>query len=355
MLQDDSSLKGAGKPNRLTYDEWGRSNNTCVRIDNGEFLFGEKPGEWVERAATAWQDEQGRAHEGCRSTWAVDEKKVKVTQFVEVVPGEQSRLLDTCLVRYVLENEDRKPHSVGLRFLLDTWIGRNDGVPFTIPGQPGLCDTQAEFNSPVEVPDFIQALEFEDLQKPGTVVHVKLKLPGREPPGRVTLGAWPDPDLRLRGHHRARGQETGWDVPVLSMKTLYPYDSAVVIYWPEQPLPPGGHREVGFAFGLGSVSAGGKLLLTLDGSFKPGGTFTVTALVGDPQPGETLTLTAPDGFRVEAEATQPVPEAAGAGRNRPVTWKVTAGAAGEHTLTVRSSTGATQTQKVRIRTSSIFD
>ena len=82
-----------------------------------------------------------------------------MTQFVEVVPGEQSRLLDTCLVRYVIENQDGAAHTVGIRFLLDTYIGSNDGVPFTIPGAANLCDTQMEFNSTAEVPDFIQALE----------------------------------------------------------------------------------------------------------------------------------------------------------------------------------------------------
>ena len=50
------------------------------------------------------------------------------------MPGEQSRRLDTCLVRYVIENTDVRSHRVGLRFMLDTFIGANDGVPFTIPG-----------------------------------------------------------------------------------------------------------------------------------------------------------------------------------------------------------------------------
>src|SRR5262249_45964999 len=147
-----------------------------------ELLFGDKPGRWQDRETKNWKDDQGREHEGYKSVWAWEEKKVQVTQLVEVVPGEQSRLLDTCLVRDQIENHDKVPHLVGVRFLLDTWIGRNDGVPFTIPGQPGLCDTQMEFHSPAEVPDFIQALEFSDLKKPGTVAHVKLKLPGREPP-----------------------------------------------------------------------------------------------------------------------------------------------------------------------------
>ena len=70
------------------------------------------------------------------------------------------RLLDTCLVRYVIYQQGRTiGHKVGLRFLLDTYIGANDGVPFTIPGDKDLCDTYKDFDKPDKVPDFISALE----------------------------------------------------------------------------------------------------------------------------------------------------------------------------------------------------
>ena len=245
-----------------------------------------------------------------------------------------------------------------MRFLLDTFIGSNDGVPFTIPGEAGLCDEKLEFGSPDKIPDFIQALENEDLAHPGTVAHVKLKLGGREPPSRVTLGAWPDEALqRLLQIGQAQGPNTKWAVPVLSMKTLWPYDSAVAIYWEEAPLAVGAHREVGFAYGLGSVSSSGKLLLTVDGSFKPGGELTLTALVREPTPGETLTLTVPAGFEIEGGAVQKVPELppGAAARSSPVTWKVKAGPVGKYELVVESSAGARQTQTVIIKTSSIFD
>jgi hypothetical protein len=344
-----------GAPRRLTADERGRTNNLCVRIDSSERLFGSPPGRWVERAATQWQDARGLAHHGVQSVWTWDDKKVQVAQYVELVRGEESNRLDTCLVRYVAENRDKAPHQVGLRFLLDTFIGGNDGVPFTIPGQAELCTDSKDF--PKEVPAFLQALEREDLANPGTVAHLKLKLGDREPPSRVTLGAWPDDNLQvLLNIPQARGVNTLWDVPVRSMKTLYPYDSAVVLYWNDKPLPAGGQREVGFAYGLGSVAASAKLLLTIDGSFKPGGELTVTALVNNPVPGEKVTLTVPGGFEVVGAATQPVPAATETGgRNRPVTWKVKAGALGNHTLQVQSSTGAAQSKTIRIKESSIFD
>jgi hypothetical protein len=125
---------------RLTFDPWGRTNNTCLRFDRkDERLFSGPRGRWEEKAAEHWKDDRGQEHQGVKSVWAVDDKKVTVTQLVELVRGEQSRLLDTCRVRYQLHNGDGKEKTVGIRFLLDTYIGGNDGVPFTIRGDSALC------------------------------------------------------------------------------------------------------------------------------------------------------------------------------------------------------------------------
>ena len=50
-----------------------------------------------------------------------------------------------CLVYYTIRNKDTGKHKVGIRVLLDTFIGANDGVPFTIPGRKGFVKRRAEF------------------------------------------------------------------------------------------------------------------------------------------------------------------------------------------------------------------
>jgi hypothetical protein len=336
---------------RLTFDPWGRTNNTCLRFDRtDERLFGSARGRW--------ENSQGGGQ-----TWICDDKKIHVTQFVDLLRGEQSNLLDTCRVRYVIENQDKRAHQVGLRFLLDTFIGGNDGVPFTIPGDPALCDTLKDLpgaGSKKPLPDFLQALEKPDLAHPGTVAHVRLKVAQLEPPARVTLGAWPNDKLRILDR-RANGPNTLWDVPVLSLKALGLNDSAVVLYWAEKPLPPGGRREVGFEYGpWGLAGQSSRLAATVDGIFRPDGELTVVAYVNSAGPEEenaTVTLTLPDGFALlEGSQTQPVPKLprdAGSS-NRPVTWKVHAGPIGQYELTVRSSAGPAQVVPVEIK-SAIFD
>lgn len=358
---------------RLMFDEQGRSNNTCIRVDGADYLFGEPPGRWREFKVRLGKDKKGREIDGFRSTWQIDEVPIQITQIVEIVPGQTSRLLDTCLVRYILENQDGRTHRVGLRFMLDTFIGANDGVPFTLPGSRELSDTSYEFASAAEVPDFIQALEREDLAHPGTVANLQLRLGGRiEAPERVTLGAWPNLDLLKREDFskKFRGlinqHMTLWDVPVLSMKSIRTVDprasadSCVVMYWTERDMRPKAGREVGFAYGLGSVatSAGGKLALTIGGSLVRGGEFTVTAYVTDPTRDQRLTLHLPDGMQIKdgnAERSVP-PVAANAARSiSTVTWKVTAAKAGAQSIRVVSNTGGEQSQRVVIRQRSIFD
>jgi hypothetical protein len=227
-----------------------------------------------------------------------------------------------------------------------------------------------EFTTRANVPDFIQAQETDDLRKPGTIAHLQFKLGGRiESPDRVALGAWPNKafndNFRIR---QAQAQMTGWDVPLLPIKRLSELlrgraepDSAVVMYWKERPLKPGDKREVGFAYGLGHVEAeegGGRLALTVGGQMVANGEFTLSALVHDPRADEKLTLTLDEGLTLVSGETEetvpPVPEGA-ARRESAVTWKLKAAADGEYTIQVKSNKGATQSQKVRIRTRGVFD
>jgi hypothetical protein len=347
---------------RLTFDPWGRTNNTCLRFDGAdERLFGSGGnGHWEESAVRGWKDDQDQEHDGVKSVWVWDDRQVAVGQYVELVRGKQSGLLDTCRVRYRIDNRDAREHTIGLRFLLDTFIGGNDGVPFTIPGEPDLCDTSKDLPGQASnghIPRFLQALENADLARPGTIAHLELKLEKLEPPARVTLGAWPNEKLRVL-NRKASGPLTLWDVPLLSLKSLGLNDSAVTMYWSDKPLEPGGKREVGFEYGLWALaSAGSRLATVVDGAFRPEGELTVVAYVnrtGAANGDDTVTLKLPPDFQfLEGEATQRVPRlpANAASANVPITWRVQAGPTGSYEFTVTSSFGASQVLPVEIRQS----
>jgi hypothetical protein len=355
---------------RLIFDEYGRTCNVCARVDKTiEYLVGREQGSWkVPIKQLLGKDREGHRLIGAKAVWQrTGPPPITITQIVEIVPGGLSadgkkRLLDTCLVRYDITNEDSIPHTVALRFLLDTFIGNNDAVPFTIAGAKELCDTMKSFNSPAEVPDYISALERQDLNNPGVVAHLSLKYgEGLEPPSRVTLGAWPAASLRSEpGGIKAEIQNTRWEVPVLPMALAKSAenpngDSAVTMYWDDKELPPKQTRTVGFAYGLGSVTGekgGGQLGITAGGELVAEKEFTLTAYVKNPAPGTTVALTVPRGLQLVAgSATESVPAVPSGASSpySPVTWRLKALKGGVHRVRVRLSSGANVQHKVVIK------
>jgi hypothetical protein len=352
---------------RLTFDRQGRSNNTVVRLDGQETVFGEQgyrlpngkvigsaPGAWRLSSQPLGNDETGRPRVGRQSVWAYPQQ-ISVTQIVEVVEGPQSGVPDTVLVRYVLANEGRSPHRVGLHFLLDANVGA--GVPFLIPGQEQLRTTGVVFDNPRTLPDFLQARQRPDLADPGTVAQLQFRWPGVEAPNYVTLGAWPTAETT---GDTPKPDEPRWELPDHAMQRSHPPNSVVVMYWPERELPPHETREVGFAYGLGRVHGDqgrGKLAVTVGGSFLPEGEFTVAAYVRGRVPGQAVGLALPPGFALIAGGERQIvqPPAEGAGGVSPVTWRVRGPAQeGEYTLTVQSSDGAAQGAPVKIQARGIL-
>jgi len=348
---------------KLVYDEFGRTNNVCVRIGqkpDAEYLWGVEQGQWKPMKQDLGYDQEGHRLIGAKAVWVHSGPPITIAQYVEIVPGGLSpdgkkRLLDTCLIRYDITNDDGKVNAVGLRFLLDTYIGSNDAVPFTIAGAKELCNTMKEFNKAEDVPDFISAQEHQDLQKPGIVAHLSLKYGGGlEAPTRVTLGAWPVSTLReLPGGvgAKADGPNTHWDVPVVPMADAKSAenpdgDSAVTLYWDVKELQPKQTRTVGFAYGLGSVTGDGgegQLGMTAGGEVAAGKEFTLTAYVKNPAPDATLALTLPRGMELtegrEKESVAPVP-AGSSSPYSPVTWKVRATKGGVYTIGLTLNSGA---------------
>jgi hypothetical protein len=336
-------------PKRLTYDHRGRTNSTVAVIDGIEKVFGKVPssGKWSAQPVNVGE------YGGRSATFQFSPDKLFVTQIVQIMPGEAyetsagtgvyKRALNTTLIKYKVENKDAKKHSLGLRVMIDTLIGQNDGVPFTIPGMSGLVSTSKDFRKRSEIPDFIQALEEPDIENPGTVVQMNLKLADNLAPDRVSLTHWPGPYF------------PNWEVKVQNIET----DSAIVLYWNPKDLYPGEHREMAFSYGLGNLK-GGKVGLTVGGTLAVGRDMTVVAYVADPKPGEKATLELPKGFELLSgyAATQEVPPAEKGPNDKvrpsPITWRVRPTRDGRHTLTVTTTSNLSVSQPVTIRKEGIF-
>ncbi|MBV9125244.1 MAG: hypothetical protein JO112_17955 [Planctomycetes bacterium] len=351
---DPSKLK------RLTMAEDGLTNNTCIWLDGKEPLFGQSPGDWANdgKGHSLQKVPLPSPRRGWMSTWNYPIEKVLVRQTVEIIPNEQTHLLDTCLVDYLIENHDTSAHQVGLRVLMDTFIGSNDGVPFAIPGQPGLLTTMKVFDQK-DIPDYIEALERPDLKDPGTVAHMGLKLPPikilpEDPPALAPLESlvichWPN-NSEVRWT---------WDFRAINEPPGHP-DSCVVLYWGSREgkdnpkMEPGERRAMAFTYGLGMISAAtGQLGVSAGGNFQKGAVFTVTAYVKNPTEGQKVSIHLPSGLTLEPGQTeeQAVTQAQDYSQ---VSWRVRAEQVGTFTIEV-SSRDASQRYKVQIREGGLFD
>jgi len=344
---------------KLTAKEDGSTNNTCIRLDGHEPLFGVRPGEWVKNKnfEILKKVPLGNSRQGWMSFWKYPHEKVLVRQTVEVVPNEQTLLLDTCLVHYLIENQDTVPRKVGIRVMLDTYIGANDGVPFIIPGQPGLLQTKRIFDQK-DIPDYIEALEYPNLTNPGTIAHLGLKLQGIkiqrsdpevEPLEKLVVCRWP-------GNSEKRWQ---WDYTAMNEPPDEKSDSCVVLYWKEQSMEPKTRRAMAFTYGLGRLaSSSGAIGITVGGSFQPGKVFTITAIVKNSYENQTVKLNLPKALSLvkgEGGEDQQEEQAVEAGKElSQVSWKVKAHEEGLHVVEVTSGVER-QLHKVQIRSSGLFD
>jgi hypothetical protein len=232
-------------------------------------------------------------------------------------------------VEYVIENNDNIAHRVGLRVMLDTFIGGKDGVPFQIPGEQELLETKKRYGGD-KVPDFLRAQESPDVEDPGTVAQMGFMLKEREPPEELLICRWP-------GNKEVRWS---WDPKAINDAPNENKDSCVALYWAYKAMMPGESRRVGFTYGLGPVAAcAGGLGLAAQGPTRPGGVFTVAAYVQKPEPGQQLEIHLPGELKLsDGETEKKTLAVAESGKGALVTWRVQAQRKGEYLVEVTSGT-----------------
>jgi hypothetical protein len=293
---DDPSDDGK----RLTFSPDGETNNTRVMVDDRAPTFGDSEGQTLE----PWR---AGPNDSMTMTWLF--RDVLVRQTLRLVAGDVSQRLDTIRVSYELKNTGATTRQAGLRVMLDTLIGDNDGVPFIVPGRDGVVMHPLELRGP-DVPDFVRALERPDLASPGVIVDLNLvPAEGEERPGELVLSHWPGSDAKWNYNRRIDFTD----------------DTAAGLYYPPAPLEPGRTRAIGFSYGLGTISStatrNARLSLTAGGPIRAGSSFWLVALVTNPSPGQTVKLTLPQGLmpRRPASSTQPVE---GSGPYTQLSWLV---------------------------------
>ncbi len=224
---------------------------------------------------------------------------VEVVQELALVRGPSTRMLDTVRITYRLKNVGTTTRRVGLRVMLDTMLGSNDGAPVRA-GTEAI--TAACALTGKAVPDYWQA--FDSVANPTVISQGSLRGEGLTPPDKLLFADWgsfadePWEPTLAPGQGFIRKGETD-------------PDTATALLWNPEPLAPGATRVLSTAYGIGGVTLRpGQLALGLtapaEAQFLHERTqpFTVAGYLenagGFDARDVTLTLTVPEGLELIA-------------------------------------------------------
>ncbi|MFY9495004.1 MAG: hypothetical protein WAQ17_07425 [Limnochordia bacterium] len=284
-----------GDPNRdtdqnkhLIYggdDPW--TSYTTIRVGRQNYVFGGA----TERRA-GYRGQYGKMLEPptlvdgtIRSCWEIG--PLKVWQILSITRGSTTGLMDTARIEYHIENTSNLSHFVGVRLMLDTMLGSNDGAPFRVDDRQIDSDTVYRGR---DVPQLW--LAFDSLTDPQVISQGTLTAADITPPDEVYFTNW------------GSLADNVWDFDYTPGRDFlrageYSLDSAIAIFWNEKPLAPGESRSYVSYYGLGGVTiAPGDLFVGLHSPKQVTAdperidTFPITAYIQNTGEGEALDVTA---------------------------------------------------------------
>ncbi len=323
---------------------------TTIRIDGTDYVFGGEPTERAGRAGSTGEELFApRLVDDNRIEAAYRIGPLEVTQVLSIIRSTTTGLLDTVRIAYELDHVGDRPADVGLRLMLDTMLGQNDGAPFRVEELAITSDTA--FDGEL-IPEFWQA--FDSLADPRVTAQGSLRGRDITPPSRVTFSNWG----ALADGLWDFVFEPGRDFTRLGEFEL---DSATAMYWEPERLQPGERRQYVVHYGLGGISISPEQLSL--GVTSPASvtaepdrevTFPIVAYVQNTGEGEArevfARLSLPSGLKpAEGETLDRRLGTLPPGRTAQVTWRVALDRAvgGELTYTARVEAINAEANEVR--------
>lgn len=215
---------------------------TTIRIGNENWVYGNPTNRRAGRAALYGELIQEPTREGNSliSSWQLG--PIRVEQRLSFARSSTTGLLDTAKIEYNLYNSDSVSHLVGVRLLLDTMLGQNDGAPFRLSDQAILTDTILLKD---EMPDFWQA--FDSLSNPQVMAQGTLRGSEVTTPDRVYFTNWGSVVDGLWNFDFQLGRD-------FNRAGEFELDSAIALFWDQEPLSPNESRTYVSYYGLGGVT-----------------------------------------------------------------------------------------------------
>lgn len=248
-LRDDNQLLIYGRPIPWT-------SYTTVRIDNQDYIFGSESKKTQRRTGkkALYGKVLSQINDGESIVTSVQFDKVIATQTLRFFRSPSTRVKDNVLISYTIQNLDNTAHEIGIRIMLDTKLGRNDGAPFRIGSQEITSELQLNKN---QLEDYW--MTFDNLSTPNVIAQGTLKLNDLQisPPDKLLLSNW------------GTLVDNPWEVPYQEGRSFIregelEKDTALGLYWLPETIEPSSSRSIKTLYGLGEISlSAGELSLGL--------------------------------------------------------------------------------------------
>jgi hypothetical protein len=222
---------------------------TTIRINNENYVFGKATTKRPGNKLPGGEIIEPPAVVENRITMKCKYGAVVVEQILEITQSPTTGAPDTARIKYIIQNSGEAPAEIGLRTVLDTLVGANDGAPFRMGTQEITEECGMESK---DYPDFWQA--FDSLDQPSVIAQGTLKGGDVTPPDKIVFTNW------------GKSADYPWEIPIEpGVKFIRAgedeLDSTVTMFWLPRVIDPGSRRVITLYCGLGGVT------------FSPGKTF----------------------------------------------------------------------------------
>lgn len=249
---------------------------TTVRIDDTDWVFGGKTTRRAGRSGRYGEQLIAPRISGSTIETSYRTGDIVVTQQLSLVKSPTTRYLDTARIHYIVENTATVTRRVGLRLLIDTMLGGNDGAPLRAGDEALVSDMLFEGR---QIPEYWQA--FDSIVSPSVTSQGTLRGGELTTPDRLAFSNWGAFAERL------------WDADIVPGREFIrareqDLDSAVALYWSPVDMAPGEVRHYVTYYGIGGITlAPGHLALGITApsqvslSAQGTGLFTAVAYVSN--------------------------------------------------------------------------
>ena len=167
---------------------------------------------------------------------------LNVEQIITFVKSSTTGLYDTAQIKYRIKNKSDDTKNVGIRIILDTMLGQNDGAPFRIGNEAVTSDKLYLQN---ELPGFWQA--FDSISSPHVTSQGTFKGASVTVPDKVYLADWGSMADNAWNFDFNSGEE-------FIRKGEYEIDSAIALFWEPETIKPGEEKTYITSYGLGGIT-----------------------------------------------------------------------------------------------------